>query len=392
MASLGMLGESLFYDHFKFKKQMYGVQQLQPRWKMCQGQTTDFLGEAVGRAYVDKYFTEARRRVGLDMARQVIAAFESNLDNQDWMDGRTRAAAKDKLNAVGVKMGYSSKLDTYDDTAITPDNFVENVIAASIHAWHRSVRRLGGPIDPTEWMMDAHEVNAYYSPPRNEIVIPAGILRHPFFSDAFPAAMNYGSLGSIVGHELSHGEDDAGRKYDATGRLRDWYSTRSSKAYDEREKCYISLYDTYKPRDLDVHLLGNLTLGENLADINGVKIAYLAFRNAVAANSSARFSEDAHEWSVRDNAAVVAAQAEPPPNKVLAHELTNNQLFFVAFAQNYCMLARPDALRVWVTTDPHSPGRFRVQGSLSQTREFAEAFKCRNGSKYNPEQRCNLWT
>jgi putative endopeptidase len=393
MSSLGMLGETLFHANFKFKKQLYGVQQLEARWKMCQGMTTAFLGEAVAKAYVSKFFSDERRRVGTDMARNVIAAFEDNIDKQDWMDKRTRASAKEKLALVGVKIGYSSKLDTYDDARISPDNYASNVAAASAHGWHRAIKRLGGPIDRTEWLMDAHETNAYYSPPRNEIVIPAGILRQPFFSDAFPAAMNYGGLGSIVGHELSHGEDDAGHKYDATGRLRNWWSTKSSKAYDERAKCYVSLYDTYKPRDLDVNLLGNLTLGENLADINGIKVAYLAFQRAEGRKPSNEQLRGATTANSRFGLESSAPQMtpEPPPNKVLAHELSNNQLFFVSFAQSYCMLARPDALRVWITTDPHSPGRFRVQGTLSQTKEFSDAFQCRTGARYNPEKRCNLW-
>jgi putative endopeptidase len=391
MATLGVLGETLYHAHFKFRKQLYGVQQLEARWKMCQGKTTSFLGEAVGAAYVAKSFTEERRSVATDMAQNIISAFQKNIDKQDWMDKRTRVAAREKLAAVGVKIGYSSKLDTYDDTRIVPNDYVGNVASATAHAWRRSIRRLGGAVDHTEWMMNAHEVNAYYARTRNEIVIPAGILRQPFFSDAFPAAMNYGAIGAVVGHELSHGEDDAGHKYDSTGKLRNWWSKKASKAYDERAKCFVSLYSTFKPRDLDVNLLGNLTLGENLADINGIKISFQAFQQARARNATVRKSE--RRWFALGRALTRASQGppDPPPNKVLAHELSNDQLFFVAFAQTYCMKARPDALRVWITTDPHSPGRFRVQGSLSQTKEFADTFHCRAGSRYNPEQRCSLW-
>lgn len=389
-ASLGMLGEQLFHVHFSTRQVLSGVQQLEPRWKFCLRKTNGFVGDIVGAAYVDHYFSNDRMKVAVDLSDKIVAAFLANLDRQEWMDLKTRDAAKEKLKKVGVKIGYSKKLDTFDDVVIASREYSNNIAAVDVHTWFKSIRRLGGPIDETEWFMLPHEVNAYYSPPRNEIVLPAGILQQPFFSDAYPAAMNYGSMGSVIGHELSHGEDDAGRKYDGDGRLHQWWTQSAADEYDRRAKCYIEQYDQYKPRELDIHLKGNLTLGENLADINGLKVSYRAFREFEESKNTTSRGLDV-PTHVRNNAAVVESMHDPPPNKVLARELSNKQLFFVAFAQNYCMLARKEALEQWMKTDPHSIGRFRVQGALTQTKEFADAFQCKDGSKYNPESRCDLW-
>ncbi|KAI0562502.1 Metallopeptidase [Gracilaria domingensis] len=284
------------------------------------------------------------------------------------MDQPTIDAAIDKLNAINWKVGYSEKLDTYDDVDITT-SFQSNVHSAIAHLWRKRLNRLGNPIDNTEWFMKPHEVNAYYSVTRNEMVFPAGILQPPFFSDAYPEAMNYGSIGAVIGHEMSHGFDDQGRQYDKAGMLTPWWSDSSVSKYKQKAQCYIDLYDTYKPRDVDIHVRGNLTLGENLADTNGVNVAFRAFK------SRANNSQD----------------GIPPPNALLARELTNDQLFFVAYAQTWCTLHRHEALKVDIMTDPHSPAKFRVLGPLSESPVFAEAFSCRNGSRYNPTTRCELW-
>lgn len=387
LATIGALGEQLYHAHFAFLKEAYGIQKLEPRWKMCQRRTTEFLPDSISKAYISHYFSNSRAQVASRLAQETIRAFHEKLDKQTWMDSETRAAAKHKLEAVGVKIGSTSKFDTYDDVDVTRYTYADNVASAMSHKWRRQITRLNHGVDKTEWLMNAHEVNAYYSPPRNEIVIPAGILQQPFFSNSFPAAMNYGGMGAIMGHELSHGEDDAGRKYDSTGLLRQWWTAKAAAEYDKRAKCYIDLYDSFKPRELSIHVLGNLTLGENLADINGLLVAYRAFRNY----ASREDSEASENSRVRKSTEIARREDDPPPNKVLARELSNNQLFFVAFAQNYCTLVHEEALSVWMKTDPHSPGRFRVLGAVSQNPEFAKAFQCKEGSKYNPKSRCDLW-
>lgn len=327
-AGLGTLGEQLFHAHFKFTKELYGMQKLEDRWKMCQRMTTKFLGDAVGEAYVERYFSKAQRDLATHMAKTILAAFDKSLGLQKWMDDATRDAARLKLRSIRVKIGYTDKFDQYQGVNVVPNDYASNVAVATAHMYAKQIGLLGRPIDTTRWLMKAHEVNAYYSPPSNEIVIPAGILQQPFFSDSYPAALNYGGIGAIIGHELGHALDDSGRKYDQTGLLHDWWEPKAAAEFDRRSKCYVDLYDTYKPRELSVHVLGNLTLGENLADINGVNVAYRAFQAARGGDVDGRDGD-------KKVAQLVADVSEPPPNKVLARELSNAQLFYVAFAQNY---------------------------------------------------------
>ncbi|CAN8075188.1 unnamed protein product [Agarophyton chilense] len=367
-AQEGLLGEKAYHDTFKFKQHVYGLKQLPDKWKFCQTLTTKHLGEALGAAFVKKHFPESRKTVAVDLAKEISKSFADTLQSESWMDKTTIDAALQKLDAINWKVGYSEDLDTYDDVHIST-SFQSNVNSAIAHKWRKSLNHLGNPIDKTEWFMNPHQVNAYYSVTRNEMVFPAGILQQPFFSDAYPEAMNYGSIGAVIGHEMSHGFDDQGRQYDKDGMLTPWWSDSSVSQYKEKAQCYIDLFDTYKPRDVDIHVRGNLTLGENLADTNGVNVAFRAFKRR------ANNSED----------------GIPPPNALLARELTNDQLFFVAYAQTWCTLYRHEALKVDIMTDPHSPGKFRVLGPLSQSSVFAETFSCRNGSRYNPVTRCQLW-
>lgn len=368
-ADKGLLGEKMYHEYFKFKQQIYGLKQLPERWKRCQTLSNDYIGEAVGAAFVKEHFPESRRAIARNLTGQIVRAFDKALDSQDWMDDQTRNSAKEKLSAIYQKIGYSSKLDDYADVEISRSSYQSNMVALLKHKYHKMFAHLGQSIDKTEWFMNPQDVNAYYSDTRNEIVFPAGIFQQPFFSDAYPDAMNYGSIGAVIGHEMSHGFDDQGRKYDKNGLLTSWWSPAAAEAYEERAKCYVDLYNTYKPRDVTIHVNGNLTLGENLADTNGVSVAYGAFKST--ANNS--------------------LDGIPPPNPLLARELTNDQLFFVAYAQTWCTLYRHEALTVQLMTDPHSPGEFRVQGPLSQNREFAKAFSCRNSSRYNPTDKCRLW-
>lgn len=364
----GLLGENAYHENYKFKQLVYGLKQLPDKWKYCQTLTNRHLGEAVGAAFVEKHFTKGRKKVAVNLAKEIANSFAHTLETESWMDKATREAALEKLAAINWKVGYSEKLDTYDDVDIS-HSFQGNVASALAHKWRKRFNRLGKPADKTEWFMNPHEVNAYYSVTRNEMVFPAGILQQPFFSDAYPEAMNYGSIGAIIGHEMSHGFDDQGRQYDKDGMLTPWWSKSSISEYKDKAQCYIDLFDTYKPREVDIHIRGNLTLGENLADTNGVNVAFRAFKS--------------RPNNTKDGI--------PPPNALLARELTNDQLFFVAYAQTWCTLYRREALKVDIMTDPHSPGKFRTLGPLSQSSVFATAFSCRNGSRYNPATRCNLW-
>lgn len=293
--------------------------------------TTKLLGDAVGEAYVARFFSKAQRDLAKQIVSTIVQAFDKSLGMQDWMDNTTRDAARRKLASVGIKIGYTDDFDQYENLHLVPNDYAMNVAAATEHLFAKQRALLGSPIDKDLWLMNAHEVNAYYSPPSNEIVIPAGILQQPFFSDSYPAALNYGGIGAIIGHELGHALDDTGRKYDQTGRLHDWWAPEAAAEFERRSKCYVDLYDTYKPRELSIHVLGNLTLGENLADINGVNVAYRAFQRARGTESEKSGKDGGIDIVSRLDADV----NEPPPNKVLARELSNAQLFYVAFAQNY---------------------------------------------------------
>lgn len=368
-AGKGILGKDLYTKNFEFKSLQTGVKQMPERWKICQSFTSRYLGDALGEAFVNKHFPKERKDAAQRLAVQITSSFGDSLKTLEWMDAATRSAAEGKLNSISWKLGYTSKFDKYPGVKITNTAFANNVINALKYAVRYSLNRLGKPVDKTEWFMNSFEVNAYYSPSRNEMVFPAGILQQPFFSDAFPDAMNFGSIGSVIGHEMSHGFDDSGRKYDKGGRLRSWWTTKSAQRYVSKAKCFVDLFNGYKPRSVDIYVIGNLTLGENLADTNGVKVAFHAFKSS-ANNSDPN------------------ARA---PNPVLSKELTNHQLFFVAYAQTWCTNNRPRALALQMTTDPHSPGQFRVQGPLSQNPDFAKAFKCKVGTTYNPENKCALW-
>ena len=370
MAGGGLLGEELYKANFAFHQALYGTKQMSDRWKLCQSKTVHYFGDAVGASFVERYFTEDTRNFAQNMVKNIRKSFLDNLDEVKWMDEKTKKLAEEKVASMGLKIGYSDELDQYDDVFFQRGDYEGGVRSAIAHAWNKDLNKLGKPVDKKLWDMFPQEVNAYYSPSRNEIVFPAGILQQPFFSDAFPDAMNYGAIGSVVGHEISHSVDDQGRKYDKTGLLSSWWTRSSAKAFETRTQCFVDLYDTYKPRETTIHVLGNLTLGENLADTGGVKVAYRAFKLHAGANASA----DAR-----------------PPNSLIARELTNDQLFFVAYAQNYCTNYRKKSLELQMKSDPHSPDMFRVLGPLSQFDEFAKAFECKNGTKYNKEKRCRLW-
>jgi putative endopeptidase len=273
---------------------------------------------------VETHFTEQSRAVTAKMVHKIVYAFDEILSSQDWLDDQTRAEARRKLSSVGIKIGYSDALDNYENVRITRDNYARNVAAARAHLVRKRVSRLGGPILKGEWMIPAPAVNAAYFAPKNEIMIAAGQLRRPNFDETFPTAMKYGALGTIVAHELSHGEDNDGRRYDSTGKLRNWWSNQSLAEFESRSKCYVSLYDTYKPLGLDVFVNGTLTLGENLSDCNGIKISFRAFQNAMkkSIRSRSRVSLPAKDKDMP----VLRKSGDRPSNRALAIELTNNQL------------------------------------------------------------------
>lgn len=363
-AAANLLPDPFVQADFEFYgKTLSGQQEIQPRWKRCVAATEGALGEAVGKLYVEKRFAGDSKEVALTMIRDIEAAFEANLPELAWMDDETRKRAVEKAHAIGNKIGYPDKWRDYSTIEIGPGSYVDNALAAVEFEFHRQMNKIAKPVDETEWGMTPQRVNAYYHPLHNEIVFPAGILQPPFFHRDFPAAMSYGAIGAVMGHELTHGFDDQGRKFAPDGQLREWWEPQVAERFEERAQCVRDLYSGYEVLP-GVHIQGDLTAGENIADFGGVKQAYEAYKR----------------WQSRQE------ELPPPPDG-----LTHDQLFFVAYAQVWCALSTPEVDRLRVTVDPHSPPRFRVIGPMSNNPIFAEAFGCEEGTPMHPKQICEVW-
>jgi putative endopeptidase len=336
-------------ENFKFYKQVLtGVKENQPRWKRVLIEIDSDVGEALGQLYVEKYFPpEAKNRV-LEMVNDLKTALREKIQNLAWMGKETRAAALKKLDAFGVKIGYPDKWRDYTGIEIKDQPYVLNVLAASAFEAKRVLSRIGKPVDKNEWEMSPPTVNAYYTEHRNEIVFPAGILQLPLFDIKADDATNYGGIGAVIGHEMTHGFDDQGRKFDGQGNMKNWWTKEDEQRFQERSKKIVEQFNGYVAVD-DLHVNGELTQGENIADLGGVKIAYTAFQKAL--------------------------QRKPPAERNQKIDgLTPQQRFFVSFAQLWRANFRPEALRLLVKTNPHSPPKFRVLGPLSNLPDFAQAF------------------
>jgi putative endopeptidase len=341
------LSSAFVKEDFHFKGTVLtGVPQLRPRWQRVLETTDRFLGEALGQLYVAKAFPPQARAKAEALVRNVKAVLRERLAGLDWMNPATRRAAVKKLDAINVKIGYPKKWRDYSGLAVNQGLYVRNVLQAAAFARRQQLAKIGKPVDRGEWTMTPPTVNAYYNASRNEIVFPAGILQPPFFDPKADDAVNYGGIGMVIGHELTHGFDDSGRRFDAEGNLRDWWTPEDAKKFKERAALIAAQYDSYTILD-NLHINGKLTLGENIADLGGLKIAYLALHKAL--------------------------KDKPAPPKT--DGFTPEQRYFLAFAQLWRYKIRPAAARVRIATDPHSPPRFRVLGPLYNMPEFFKAFE-----------------
>ncbi|MEQ1504765.1 MAG: M13 family metallopeptidase [Myxococcota bacterium] len=360
--SAAQLAKPLSDETFRFYGQILSGMQVQPdRWKRCVQRTDRALGDLLAAAYVDKAFPGDSKPIAVDMIGRIEAAFEAGLPSIAWMDADTRARAVEKARAITNKIGYPNHWREYT-FEVKPDDYFGNnarAAAATSDYWLATAEK---PIDPDTWMMTAPTVNAYYSATQNEIVFPAGILQPPFFSSTYPKAMNFGAMGMVMGHEITHGFDDEGRKFDAEGRLSEWWTPAAVEGFEKVAACVDTQYDGYEAAP-GLHLSGELTLGENIADLGGLRISYRAYQQWV--------TENAPEPSVAG--------------------LTANQLFFVSHAQAWCSAASPEIMQMLVATDEHSPAKFRVNGPVSNLPEFAEAFQCAEGTPMRTANRCEVW-
>lgn len=346
-----------------FGRQLSGQQEIEPRWKRCVEATEDAMGEAVGKLYVDAAFPGSSKQMAAEMIHDIEGAFDQGLPTLAWMDDTTRGRAREKMKAIANKIGYPDNWRDYSSIVVARGNYFADVVSANQFEFDRQAKKVGNPVDRSEWGMTPQTVNAYYNPLFNEIAFPAGIMQPPFFNRDFPTAMNYGGIGAVVGHELTHGFDDEGRKFDPTGKLAEWWEPEVAKRFEERAACVRDDYSSFEVEP-GTHVNGQLTLGENLADLGGVKETYRAYKS----------------WEGRHGA--------PPP---AVPGLTNDQLLFVAFGQVWCSLVTPEEERRRITTDPHSPPRFRVIGALSNNAAFAEAFHCAEGTPMHPKNACEVW-
>jgi predicted metalloendopeptidase len=347
-----------------FTKTLTGAPQMKPRWKRVVAKTDEELGESLGKLYVADYFPPEAKARALEMVNNLKEALADRIKTLDWMDEPTKQEALKKLAAFTVKIGYPDKWRDYSLLTVDRGPYALNVLRGETFEKHRQLEKIGKPVDRSEWGMTPPTVNAYYNPNRNEIVFPAGILQPPFFDPKADDAVNYGGIGAVIGHEMTHGFDDRGRQYDAVGNLRDWWTPESAKAYTERSKGIVAQYSAYEPLP-GLHVNGELTQGENIADIGGVKIAYTALQKAIAKKG--------------------------PQPKI--DGFTPEQRFFLGFAQIWRNNQRDEDLKLRLNTDPHSPGRFRTIGPLSNLDEFKKAFNIPDGSPMvrPADQRVNIW-
>jgi predicted metalloendopeptidase len=358
------LSDAFSSEHFKFfGTQMTGVTEQEPRWKRVVTTIDGSVGEALGQLYVEKYFPPAAKARALELVANVRAAMRDRLQAVEWMDAPTRAKAVAKLDAFTVKIGYPDKWRDYSSAHIARDSYVLNVLRAAEFESRRTLAKIGGPVDKTEWYMSPPTVNAYYSTSLNGITFPAGILQPPFFDANADDALNYGGIGVVIGHEMTHGFDDSGRQYDAQGNLNDWWTPESAAKFKERAAAIVKQFSEYVAID-DVHLNGELTQGENIADLGGVRVAYAALEKALAGK---------------------------PREKI--DGFTPEQRFFISHAIVWRDAMRPaEALRR-ARVDPHSPGKWRVDGPLSNLDEFAEAWNVPEGAPMRrpASERVNIW-
>lgn len=346
-----------------YGKTLRGIEKNRPRWKRGVGVVNGSLGEVVGKIYVEKYFKpEAKQRM-VQLVDNLKVAMKERIEQLEWMTPETKKQALDKLSKFHTKIGYPNKWKDYSKLAIEKDDLIGNLKRSSAVEYNRMIAKLGKPIDREEWLMRPQTVNAYYNPPMNEIVFPAAILQPPFFNMTADDAVNYGGIGAVIGHEISHGFDDQGRKSDGDGNLRDWWTKEDAEKFKARAQVMIDEYNSFSPVD-SMHVNGKLTLGENIADLAGLTVAYHAYKNSLKGK----------EAPVIDG-------------------LTGDQRFFMGWAQVWRRKYRENELRRRLLTDPHSPSEYRCNGVVSNMPEFYAAFDVKEGDPmWRPEdQRVRIW-
>jgi putative endopeptidase len=363
------LNHAFVEESFNFnQKFLSGVKEMRPRWKRVMGTTNNLMGEAIGQLYVDENFPPEAKQKALDMVENIKLAFADRIKQLEWMSDTTKEMALKKLNTFTVKIGYPEKWIDYSSLEVSKDpeesSYYQNVLNAYRFQSKRQIAKLGKPVDRKEWHMTPQTVNAYYNPPLNEIVFPAAILQPPFYDYRADEAVNYGGIGAVIGHEISHGFDDQGSKYDAEGNLKNWFTEKDLALFNERGTSLVKQFDAYEPLP-GVFVQGQFTLGENIGDLAGLTAAY-----------------DGLQRFYREN-----------KKPGLIDGFTPEQRFFISWATIWRVKFRDESLRRQVATDPHAPGMFRANGPLTNFTPFYEAFNVSEGDKmFRPEsERVKIW-
>jgi endothelin-converting enzyme/putative endopeptidase len=348
-----------FYAHI-----LNGAEKQQERWKRCTSRVDREIGEALGQAYVAKYFPPEEKQQALDMTLAIEQAMSKDIDSLDWMSASTKLQAKEKLKTVMNKIGYPEKWRDYSKLVIVRGDALGNLERVRQFNFNRELAKIGKPVDKTEWGMSPPTVNAYYEPQQNNVNFPAGYFQPPFFSGKEDDAANYGDMGSTIGHELTHGFDDEGRQFDKDGNLKDWWTKEDESKFKQKAQCMVDQYDAIEAVP-GVHLNGKLTLGENLADLGGLWLAWLAWQDK--------------------------AQADHLDMNAKTDGYTPEQRFWIAYAQQWCTQTRPEQLRSQAQTDPHAPDEYRTNSVLQDLPEFAKSFNCKAGDKMVSAKPCRVW-
>lgn len=360
-ARAAYLSNAFVSEDFDFyRKTLRGVKEMPPRWKQCVRYVDRDLGEALGQEFVARTFTSETKAKTVDMTRRVEKAMENEIRTLDWMTDATKQRALEKLHAVANKVGYPERWRDYAALNVTRDDFAGNAVRATVFESRRELTKIGKPVDRGEWGMTPPTVNAYYNPQMNDINFPAGVLQPPLYDPKLDDAPNYGNTGSTIGHELTHAFDDEGRQFDAQGNLKDWWTPEDAKAFEERIQCVRDQYAQYTIVD-DIKINSKLTSGEDVADLGGTLLAYLAWKDD-----------------------------DPDDNKEV-DGFTPDQRFFIGFAQWACENQRDENLRANAITNPHSPGKYRINGIVSDLPQFQRAFKCGEGAPMVRTKACKVW-
>jgi len=351
--------------NFKFQQNLTGQKEIQTRWKRCVTLTDRELGEALGQRYVDVTFGPDGKQRMLKMVDALEKSLAEDIQDLSWMSEETKKQAQVKLDAIRNKIGYPDVYRDYSSVVIKPDDLLANIARADEFDSKREIAKIDKPLDRKEWGMTPPTVNAYYSSSFNEIVFPAGILQPPFFDKSMDDAVNFGGIGLVIGHELTHGFDDQGRKFDPQGNLHDWWTAQDGKEFEKRVSCVADEYSDFVAVD-DLKLNGRLTLGENTADNGGARIALIALEHMIADDKTGKEGEKIDGY-------------------------TPEQRFFLGFGRVWCEKRRPEIARTRVLTDPHSPGKYRVNGVVQNMPEFQKAWGCKTGQPMVAENACHVW-